>query len=443
VSDVGDGGGGAAPSTQQLPCDVAPIVEQHCLLCHQDPPIGGAPMPLVSAADFRATDPTSHSPYYQLASQRISTSDPNTHMPPVSQTDLSAEERAVLSAWLDQGAPDDDGNTCPTSPGSEFGGGDGGTTSPGGSTTQGDGGTDPNFYKLVYDPIEPSDCEQSIELTAFDPDNQTQGFSVPSVQVDSYQCFTFDVPYDGKMQALKIDTIIGDARVLHHWLLYAQEGAVGKGYYNCDGQHPAAQLLGGWAPGHGSTVMPHDVGLQLPQKGSGSFVLEIHYNNSQHLSGVQDKSGARVCATSKLKKNEAAMHWLGTEAILLFPGAGQAVGTCTAPQNATVISSWPHMHLTGTHFTSVLTRKSGDTITLLDKPFSFDNQIGYDTPVILSPGDKIRSTCSYQNQTGNIIRFGTNSSDEMCYDFVLAYPVGSLVSGVSITGTNSVCIDPL
>jgi hypothetical protein len=384
-------------------------------------------MRLVSQADFHVVDPETGEPYLSLAGERIH--DSALPMPPTSQDPLTESELATLTAWLAQEAPE--ANCAPPS---EFPEVDAGTQEE----------LPPTVPGIVYDPIEPDDCEQLIELRAHDPNDPSQGFPVSTTQVNSYECFVFEVPYDGKMHGLQVEPIIDDARVLHHWLVYEQAGASENGYYNCTGQHPAAQLLAGWAPGRGATVMPRDVGLKLPQKGSAAFVIEVHYNNAARHQNVRDRSGARVCATSKLKTNEAAVHWLGTEAIFLLPGAGQAVGTCTAPQKSVVLNSWPHMHALGSHMKGELTRKDGTKSVLFDNPFSFDDQRSYDTPVILEPGDKIRTTCSYENDSNiPLVGFGTDSEAEMCYNFVLAYPAGSLASGVSLTGTNSTCIDPL
>jgi hypothetical protein len=62
--------------------------------------------------------------------------------------------------------------------------------------------------------------------------------------------------------------------------------------------------------------------------------------------------------------------------------------------------------------------------------FRFENQVDYaKTPaVVINNGDTLTTTCTFQNTGTEPIRFGPRTEDEMCYNFVLAYPVGSLAS---------------
>jgi hypothetical protein len=178
--------------------------------------------------------------------------------------------------------------------------------------------------------------------------------------------------------------------------------------------------------------MPSGVGLRLPQKGTARFTLEVHYNNAGQHGGVKDRSGARICATSKLQKNEAAVSWLGTEAIL----GPVAAGDCHVQKNVTIISSWPHMHTLGNHMKMEHHPKSGAKTVMLDKPFSFDDQRAYPTPMRVAAGDVITTTCKYDG----LATFGTDSESEMCYNYVLAYPAGALSFGASLTGASSTCL---
>lgn len=417
------------PAASGLPCDVAAIVEANCSLCHGAEVAGGAPNSLAKQSDFQALDPKTGKPYYELAKLRIH--DMASPMPPVSQDRMSADEIATFSTWLEAGAPAASVG-CGTPEFPVEGDGDGAAPVP----------TD--ITEIVYDDITDEDCDEIMEMRAFNPGNAKEGFPVGQGTDNTYECFIFDVPHDGKVQGLKIEPIIDDKRVLHHWLLYEQAGAgPGKNdYYNCAGQHPAAQLLAGWAPGRGATQMPRGVGLKLPEKGKGFYVLEMHYNNTGKHAGVRDRSGARICATKKVQANEAAVHWLGSE-LFTIPGnsRGNAVGTCTAPKRAVVLNSWPHMHSLGTNMKVELRRKGGTDTVVFDRPFSVADQRSYDTPMILEPGDRLRTTCTFENDRFLSVGFGTDSEAEMCYNFVLAYPAGALTSGFSLTITNGTCID--
>jgi hypothetical protein len=90
-----DGDGG-------LPCDVSALLEQHCQSCHRTPPVGGAPMPLLTYADLvgpAKSNPSMH--MYDVVVSRMK--DANRPMPPGGM--LSAEDIAVIEQWQAAGAP--------------------------------------------------------------------------------------------------------------------------------------------------------------------------------------------------------------------------------------------------------------------------------------------------------------------------------------------------
>jgi hypothetical protein len=109
-----------------------------------------------------------------------------------------------------------------------------------------------------------------------------------------------------------------------------------------------------------------------------------------------------------------------------------------------IIAHSPHMHKTGKYMKTVVTKKSGGMVTITDKPFDFNDQQIFPVPggeIVVQAGDTITTTCDY---TG-FATFGTGTADEMCYNFVLAYPVGSLqsISVLTVGGSNTTCIDGL
>ncbi len=61
-------------------------------------------------------------------------------------------------------------------------------------------------------------------------------------------------------------------------------------------------------------------------------------------------------------------------------------------------------------------------------------------PVVVGPGDTLKTTCSFNNDSGGLVTFGNGTSDEMCYNFVVAYPVGALATGGSFLGGENKCM---
>lgn len=457
IGGVG-GTGGLPPGSTPLPCDVGKVIADNCQGCHAATPMFGAPMSLMSWEDVtRAiTWPNEMRPAGMAAGavvglemHRRVNDTPQSPMPPLTVTNqLDASEKAILNAWLGSPSAGYVGQVCNTQPTGGAGGiggasgigGVGGTAGIGGvGGISGEGGVGGTAGVGGTGAV--GECEESYEFRAHGvgqpgdttPYNVSQ--NLPSG--NKYECFHFNAPWgNDTVLGTNFIPITGDTRTLHHWILYGKDSANGSNgsIGNCGDK---GYFVQGWAPGGEEAVLPADVGMQMPKGASASFTLEVHYNNASRVTDSTDRSGVRVCVTRTPRTHTAAVHWLGTENIGglqgIGPGqGGTATGTCdpSGSTPATILSVSPHMHQMGTHMTTVITRAGGGTEMLHDGAFQFANQIDYPKtpPVIINPGDTLRTTCTYQNSGTSSIRFGPNTEDEMCYNFVLAYPVGSLAS---------------
>jgi hypothetical protein len=102
--DTADMGAAVVDLTGGLPCDVDQLLATRCRSCHSAPPIGLAPMALVTRADLLGpakTDPTKR--VIELAITRMEAM--ATPMPPVPATAPAANEIATLKAWVAAGFP--------------------------------------------------------------------------------------------------------------------------------------------------------------------------------------------------------------------------------------------------------------------------------------------------------------------------------------------------
>ena len=152
----------------------------------------------------------------------------------------------------------------------------------------------------------------------------------------------------------------------------------------------------------------------------GGFSLEMHYNN-QLGAGQLDASGAEFASRKSCAPRRPPCTGWARRALNKLT----ATGTCTpfnSQEPVTIISSSPHMHLQGRHMKTVINRKGGATEVLIDKPFDFNTQIAYPTPAVINPGDTLSTTCTFATPTP----FGQGTNEEMCYNFVMAYPAGQL-----------------
>jgi hypothetical protein len=430
----GGGAGGGSTPEPQLACRAKAVTDARCAgSCHSSPPKFGAPGALTAFPDFHRNSVKEPArKIYEVAAARVHATG-SARMPPTDV--LAPNELAMLDAWFAAGAPA--GTGCGAPPGMGDGGG---YTDAGLPDVPTDDGTE-CFELRAHGVMAPGDVSPFDTSTLIWPPGN-----------EFYACFNFTSPWKVPVQGLQFATIVDNEEMLHHWLLYQSPlGAQDGSFSYCLGQHPGLALVTGWAPGNDGLKLPPDVGLELPPP-TGSYVLELHYNNP---SGKQfrDRSGVRVCATSKFRPKTASITWAGTENINIPPRAmGAASGRCIPERKGLgtndvihVFNAWPHMHKLGAHMTTVIQRAGGQQEILLDKPFNFQSQIGYDLNAVINPGDTLFTTCNYDNTTTGAVGFGPSTSQEMCYDFLYAYPAHALdhppFGKIITSGAANLCTD--
>jgi hypothetical protein len=109
-------GGDGGPELVQW-CEAYKIINCTCQQCHQNPPLHGAPIPLMTYADTQAPFPKATSPgtVWQemqgvIGNRFMPFTGDATVMPPVQP--LTDAQQATILAWLSQGATDLGGQKC-------------------------------------------------------------------------------------------------------------------------------------------------------------------------------------------------------------------------------------------------------------------------------------------------------------------------------------------
>ncbi|MEZ4405872.1 MAG: hypothetical protein R3A52_05300 [Polyangiales bacterium] len=416
---LGCSGDGAAPtdpgSGMSYPLEIARIIEGNCVSCHAATPRYGAPMSLARWDDTRR--PAASAPARQvwnLMGERVH--DPVRPMPPAR---LSEADLATFDRWIAAGAPGCTGSDC-------------------GSMTGPD---------AVESPADRLPCAPS-ERRAFLAHGPTVAdrYTVPGAAGNLNRCFAFQSPFRGAQQATAFAARVDNARVLHHLILFstASRPAAGE-VFDCDGNMPRdARFIAGWAPGNQGTVLPSDVGLELPGEGEW-FILQTHYWNNT-LDAADDASGIEMCTTDAPRPHTAAVHWLGTLNIAIPPRSTgyETEGWCTpaATEPIHVLGSTAHMHRNGTALRSEVHRGGSaarmDTLTDVTD-YSFDAQVSRPSDLVIMPGDRLRTVCRYDNVSSATVFFGERTEDEMCFNFVLAWPAGALANAAGQSTRR--CID--
>lgn len=417
--DESDGGGppsgdgpddGGAPDGDGLPCAVRDALAANCGMCHGESPAFGAPMPLTNYDDLQVPAPSDATrSVYELVADRMTAN--AGRMPP--DGDISDADAATILDWISDGAPEDPEAAC-------------------GGDPPADGDAD----DVGPDALP---CDPTHVLTAH-ADGSEQPFVVPTQGAeDLYMCFAFQSPFAEGMQATAWAPVIDDERVVHHWILYRASGGnyTDGSVFPCDlSLQVSADFVAGWAPGGGNVELPSDVGLEL---GAGdTYVLQVHYNNAAHHPDAIDRSGVAFCTTPAPRPNTAGVLTLGTTSIDIPAGAvaHEESGTCGWLSTIFwpelhIIASSPHMHGLGRGFRTVLERGDGSTELVTDVPvFDFASQGMYmnEPEIVVQPGDRLHSTCVFDNPGSQPVGFGEGTGDEMCFNFVLAYPIDQLAN---------------
>jgi hypothetical protein len=370
-------------------------------------------MSLVTLEQLRAPRPDGR-PTYQHVIERIqndaSPMPPASYAGRVSQADVDA-----LKAWVASGAP---------------------AATSGGSCTGGTGGTGGNDGW-----VPPADCRNTYELRAHGAQlpGDTSPFPVPTGGDlgNKYMCFYFQPPYQAGSQAFYFDSLFDqtNTKYLHHWLLYGIDNARAphNTFAPCSAAEPNAYLLAGWAPGAQRNVMKPDVGLGMPTGPNAQLILEVHYYNPNNELAL-DRTGVKFCtAPGGTRPHTAGVHFTGSEGICLEPNSSKTVsGECVHRGDmgdVHINSVWPHMHQMGRRMRIDIHRANGTIEKLHDAPFDFNSQISYDKgDVVIKPGDRLFTHCDFQNTSTQRVHFGERTQDEMCFGFIVAWPMGALAN---------------
>lgn len=319
-----------------------------------------------------------------LLAQRLG----NGTMPPAAQPQPTAEVRKALIQWA----------TCDTT----------------GEIIEPNPGGIGSNRPILDDSAGPPAGTDFFDLRA--PD-----FEVQQDWSNRYECFTFEAPTDAPRYIRRIETLIGDARVLHHTVLIPGGGRAPGEHGPCNADNPL-NLIYGWAPGQGA--LHFDEGGMLLRPGQ-KLTLQVHYNNAAGHPDVKDASGVRIYH-GPVEGPEINMLALGPIDFQVPANQmAEATGYCRLPQDTRIIASFPHMHEIGASFEQVVLRGGPDgpaePIISLDG-WSFDAQYIYETPVALAAGDVVRTTCRFRNETDRMVRSGANTEDEMCFNFAYVSP---------------------
>ncbi|TKD10268.1 hypothetical protein [Polyangium fumosum] len=369
--------------------DVAPILAEHCLSCHDE---GGiAPFSLVDYEDARRT----------AEAIRISTT--SRSMPPfvldnsgecntyVEGRWLTDAQIRTIEAWARAGAPEGEPPK----------------------------GTAPAPRALA----ELDRVDMTIDMKdTYTPD---------AAKFDDYRCFVLDPGLAEDVFITGFHVRPGAASMLHHLTLFSIDtkeseataealdaAEPGFGYSCIDDIHvPDARWLVGAGPGSGALRFPEGTGLRM--RAGRKTILQIHYNqeNGRHA----DRTRIDLMLARNVPK-EATVQRIAATNLLLPPKQASVDQSAVEPVSIdlTLWGLWPHMHKLGTGMHVAATHDGEEKCLARVNNWDFHWQgfAHYTKPIDLSSGGSMRITCTYDTRgRDTTTTWGQGTNDEMCIAF--------------------------
>jgi hypothetical protein len=236
---------------------------------------------------------------------------------------------------------------------------------------------------------------------------------------DIYRCTRLTIPND-----MYITNIMSQApQGSHHAVLSIASSRVAgpDGDYNCQVSDLGTIML--YASGVGTSPLdfPDGVGIKIP---AGTQIhLNLHLFNASDAT-ISGDSAILVKASSTPPPTLAEMVFAGgfgfqIPASTPAPDYYSFTSGCTANRDFTLFAVWPHQHKLGVHHKFTV---AGNV--LHDAAYTFTEQKYYlQTPGYqVHNGDQIRTTCTWNNTTGQQQGFGDSSDEEMCFTGMYRYP---------------------
>lgn len=273
---------------------------------------------------------------------------------------------------------------------------------------------------------------------------------------DFTEQFYYRAPWPTGSVATGIATISDNAKVLNHWFLFKTNEDQPEGTHLTA---PLPTLIGtdpvfiaGWSAGGANLVPPSDIGFELPAEGA---VLNFQWAYSNTTGEPQpDASVVQICVTPAAERaHVASAAWLGTEDLNgnawtggpgMPPHSENTFTTTCIPgrndESIHIVGFQPHMQALGTNMKTSVEHTDGSTDVLFDEPFSFGEARPYFQRYELLPGESLVTSCMFNNTTDVGVPYGTESVNEMCYQFVFAYPARAVANGAfSLLGVTDTC----
>jgi hypothetical protein len=387
---------GAAPTFYK---DVLPILQTHCQSCHRPREI--APMPLVTYEEVRhwssaiqqAAETKKMPPWFADPRYGRFANDPS----------LSAEEIGTLARWAEANAPPGDPHSGP----------------PIRTWTSGWNIPEPDqIVKMPRPAFVPArgDVDYTYEIvpTNFTEDKWVQMSEIrPEHRENVHHAVVYVRPPGSS------------------WLRHAPVGVpftastLSDPQDRRDAEFTTSDILLVYAPGSSPDEWPDGMAKFIP-KGS-DLVFQMHYVTRGQ--SAADQTAIGLVFAKQTPTRRVLTLQLTNSSFLIPPGVDdyRVEVHGTLPNDALLLSFFPHMHLRGKRFEYNIVDSAGRTDPLLRVNYDFYWQLSYRlaTPRFLKAGTELQAVGWYDNSRKNphnpdpdvAVRWGDQTYDEMMVGF--------------------------
>ena len=379
--------------------DVLPILQDHCQSCHRPGEV--APMPLVTYEQTRplagaiahAVEAKMMPPWFADARFGHFSNDPS----------LTAHEISTISAWAAASAPA--GQTSDAPPPKQW--------------TDGWNIAQPDLVVKMPKPV-PIPAGGEVEYT--------------------YEIVPTNFAVDRWVRMSEFRP--GSPAHVHHAVVYIRppdsqwlrHAPVGEPFTASTLKDPierrqahetTSDLLLVYAPGSSPDQWPEEMAKFVPA--GSDLVFQMHYTTNG--SAAQDQTSIGIGFSKTPPKQRVITLQLNNHALIIPPGADdfRVEVQGTLPNDATLLSLFPHMHLRGKRFEYDILHDDGSAEVLLRVNYHFHWQLSYRLaePRYLKAGTKLRAIAWYDNSKNNphnpdptkTVTWGDQTSDEMMVGF--------------------------
>ncbi len=368
--------------------EVSKILTKRCVECHRDGEI----------APFSLTD------YDEVAgwSDMIAEVVRDGRMPPWHATDehetfsndrsLTEQEKEILYAWADAGAPAGDLSDLPPLP------------------------------EKVEGWMLPREPDQVVNVSP-------EPFEVPAEGAVSYKYFRSDFTFEKETWLHAAELKPGNREVVHHILAFA----VPKGSRKIDG---ARGFLVGYVPGARVEVPPKGYAKRIPA--GSELIFQMHYTPVGTPQLDQSQLGLVFIEPEEVTHEIVTTSALQTK-LRIPPNEANHETYASSPEfpaQATLLSMSPHMHVRGKSYRYDLEFPSGKKETILDIPaydFNWQTTYALAKPRSIPEGSRFLCKAVFDNSEDNLnnpdpsktVRWGDQTWEEMMIGYYhYAVPVG-------------------